>query len=62
MDELERLKPLLDDPNVTDVLICGTRDVLIEIEGVLVSKEPIFESTDESIPGLRQSFPDVVLA
>jgi Flp pilus assembly CpaF family ATPase len=51
MDELERLKPLLDDPNVTDVLICGTRDVLIEIEGVLVSKEPIFESTDESIPG-----------
>jgi pilus assembly protein CpaF len=47
MDELERLRPFLENPKVTDVLICGTRDVLIESDGVLVSAEPIFGSTDE---------------
>ena len=47
MDELERLRPYLENPMVTDVLICGTRDALIESDGVLVSEEPIFDSTDE---------------
>jgi pilus assembly protein CpaF len=45
--ELERLKPLLEDQKVTDILASGTRDVLTESDGVLVSEKPIFDSTDE---------------
>jgi pilus assembly protein CpaF len=45
--ELERLKPIIEDPKVTDILVSGTKDVLIESDGMLTSDKSIFDSIDE---------------
>ena len=47
MKELERLKPIIEDPKVTDILVSGTKDVLIESDGMLTSDKSIFDSIDE---------------
>ncbi|MFZ4065429.1 MAG: hypothetical protein ACOYJ7_03945, partial [Rhodoluna sp.] len=47
MHEIEKLKPLLADERVTDILISSSSKTQVEISGRLTEVEPLFENESE---------------